>query len=72
MEIEFKPVAEFVILIYLGAVPFAELVPDEGSRRLRKSRASMKLETVCARNFVSPDLDMSISKYDFRRENARH
>jgi hypothetical protein len=46
MVVEFKPVAEFVILIYLGAVPFAELVPNEWSRRLRKSRASMKLETV--------------------------
>ena len=72
MVMEFKPVAEFVSLIDLGAVPFAELVPNEGSRRLRKSRASMKLETVCARNFVSPNLVMSITKYDLSPENAKH
>jgi hypothetical protein len=72
MVIDIKPVAEFTILIDLEAAPFAELVPNEGSRKLRKIIASMKLETVWPRNSVSPNLDMSITKYDFRHENVRH
>jgi hypothetical protein len=56
----------------LGAMLLAELMPDELSSRLRKSMTSIKLETVCARKFVSPNLNMSITKYDFWLRNRKH
>ena len=70
--VEFKPVVEPVILIDRGTAPFTELVLNKGSRKLRKSRGSIKQETVLFHKLISPNLDMSINKYDFRQQNTEH
>ena len=70
--VEFKPVVELMILIERDAAPFTELVLNKGSRKLNKSRGSIKQETVLFHKLISPNLDMSINKYDFRPQNTEH